>query len=216
MFVFVFINISYFSLLLSTLCSQVSRFSLNVIVPFSDWCDADWNARDTCLVANILFEKLILLSLQFVFGIWIIQKLWIFFINFLLIYVWFIFPLVWQNVHTRGHMFDQCSKYLSDCRPEANNKWPGLITFPAFVTYFNHWADKSFHWANNFSRPISNTVCDAQTGQAVELRFLMRQYRGTSLTAFITCTHLLINTLSGVALNRDSIFHLSENNPKIH
>ena len=51
----------------------------------------------------------------------------------------------------------QCSKYLSDRQPKANNKWPGLITFPAFVIYFNYWDDKSFHRADNFSRFISNT-----------------------------------------------------------
>ena len=46
----------------------------------------------------------------------------------------------------------------STCRREAVNKWPGLITFPAFVTRFNYWADKSFHWADNFSRLTSNTA----------------------------------------------------------
>ena len=51
----------------------------------------------------------------------------------------------------------QCSKYVSAHRPEANNKWPGLITFPAFVTHFNNVADKWFHLAENFSRLISNT-----------------------------------------------------------
>ena len=28
-----------------------------------------------------------------------------------------------------------CWKYLSDRRPEADNKWPGLITFPAFSIF---------------------------------------------------------------------------------
>ena len=41
----------------------------------------------------------------------------------------------------------KCLKYLSDRRTKAYNKWSGLMTFPAFVTYFNYWADKSFHWA---------------------------------------------------------------------
>ena len=56
--------------------------------------------------------------------------------------------------HQIGTIFGTChqfSIYLPDHRPY--NKWPG-ITSPAFVTYFNYWSDKSFCWANNFSRLI--------------------------------------------------------------
>ena len=65
-------------------------------------------------------------------------------------------PTLWYPIGGLTHWPHQCSKYLSDPRPKDDNKWPGLITFPAFVTYFNYWADKSFHWVDDFSRLISN------------------------------------------------------------
>ena len=49
-----------------------------------------------------------------------------------------------------GMIFSYMSVW-NTCRTKVDNKWPGLITFPAYVTYFNYWADKSFCRGNNFS-----------------------------------------------------------------
>ena len=43
------------------------------------------------------------------------------------------------------------SAIVLDYWPRSDKKkWPGLITFPAFVAYCNDWIDNSFSWTDKF------------------------------------------------------------------
>ena len=75
----------------------------------------------------------------------------------------------WHLVYTIITYLRAVMSVRNTCWTEAVNKWPRLIIFPAFVLYFNYmyWADKSFRWADNFSRLISNTIHLIKLGLAL-------------------------------------------------